>query len=134
MNQIQSDPNSMEDYLNMQADTKQYQAFANNVVAELAKGNPQFLKDNFSPNAIPADPPRFLDSVLLPAVQIFFTNFDHIGKPVTLRASSDAHGNTGYSSAMSMVYKDGTEKPFKIHIVKEDGRLFVAEVDFLLSN
>jgi len=124
----QDDNTSMEDYLVMDADSSNYRDFADKVVAELGKGNTQYLNDNLSPNLVLANSQEAVDSVFLPAAKKMFDNFDHIGKSVTIQPSTDSYGNSGYSFAMTAVYKDGTEKDFKIYIIKESGKLVVGNI------
>lgn len=125
--QEQNDPESVESYVKMQEESREYEEFAKQVISNVAKGNTDFLKNNFSPSVVAANPPGALDSTMLPATKKFFANFDHIGNSVDIHPSDNSFGN-GYSFAMTAVYKDGSEKPFKIYIVKENGELVVGNL------
>jgi hypothetical protein len=124
----QKDNTSAEDYLAMQSESSDYRKFADKVVVELAKGNTKYLNDNLSPNLIAANSQDAVNSTFLPAAKKLFTNFDHIGNSVTIQPSTDSYGNSGYSFAMTAVYKDNTEKDFKIYIIKEGGKLVVGNI------
>lgn len=118
----------VEDYIAIQSESSEYSDFADKVVAELAKGNIKYLSDNLSLILIADNSQETVDKVFLPAVKKLFINFDHIGRSVTIQPSSDENGNSGYSFAMTIVYKDSTKKDIKIYIFKEDGNLVVRNI------
>ncbi len=119
---------SMESYLDTEEDTAEYGTFADKVIAELGKGNTQHLKDNLSPNLITANGEENIDNIFLPAAKKLFANFSHIGNSVTIQPSTDSYGNSGFSFARSIVYKDKSEKNFKIYVIKENEKLVVGNI------
>ncbi len=124
----QNDNTSMEEYLVLQTEASEYRKFADKVVEELAKGNTKYLNDNLSHNLFATNSQDAVDSTFLQAAKKLFTNFDHIGNSVTIQPSTDSYKNSGYSFAMTAVYKDNSEKGFKIYVIKEGGKLVVGNI------
>lgn len=124
----QKDNTLPKSYITMESESSDYRTFTNKVVAELAKGNTAYLNNNLSPSLVAANSQEALNSSFLPAAKKLFANFDHLGDSVTIQPSTDAYGNSGYSFAMTAVYKDNTEKDFKIYIVSEGGKLVVGNI------
>ncbi len=118
---------SITDDLQMQKDSKEYEDFAKKVIGELVKGNTSYLKDNLSPNTLKDISKEDLDN-FLSDVKKKFINFDKLGNSITTRPSGEMGKTSGYSFAMTIIYKDQTEKDFKIYVLKENDKLVVANI------
>ena len=96
-------------------------------VAELAKGNGDFLKSNLSTTLVASNAPDAIDPFISAAVDLF-ANFQRLEESVTIQPSTDSYGNTGYSFAMEIVNTDETRTPFKIYIILENNTFKVANI------
>ncbi|HEY0820762.1 MAG TPA: hypothetical protein VGD46_18385 [Rhizobacter sp.] len=69
---------------------------------------------------------RVLQSQILP----FFQRGREPGRSVTIARTTDAAGQQGFAFYMWMQYADATPaaRPFTVYVVKEEGRLVVANV------
>lgn len=68
---------------------------------------------------------RTLQSQILP----FFQRGREPGRRVTIARTTDASGQQGFAFYMWMAYADApTERPFTVYVVKEAGRLVVANI------
>jgi hypothetical protein len=118
----------MGDYLDMQAQSAPFRAYADQWIALARTGDVPALQRTISPNMagrVGADAiRRNLDAKVAP----FFTQAKEIGKSVTVAETTDAFGSRGYVYYMYIVAKTGERRPFVVYVVNENGRTVVANV------
>jgi hypothetical protein len=119
---------STPEYLEMQARSAPYRAFADRWIALARTGDVAALERTISPNMIGkvgADTVRrSLDTKVAP----FFTQTREVGKSTTVAQTTDAFGSTGYVYYMYMMAKTGELRPFALYVVEENGKMVVANI------
>ncbi|MBD0255663.1 MAG: hypothetical protein ICV83_08075 [Cytophagales bacterium] len=118
---------SMSDYLHMEAGAGPYRELAESLVDTLIRGHVSIVLRHFSPN--------FRDHLGLDTVEWvfnqqmlpFFAGATGLGNSCTTTYTHDAFGSQGYAFYFTLNSPDG-EKPFVMYMVRESGRIVLANV------
>ena len=116
------------DYLEMQAASAPYRAYADRWIALARTGNVADLARTISPSMTSRAGAEAVRRNLETRVVPFFAQAPGVGKSVTVTRTTDAFGHGGFAFYMYAVPKDGAPRPFVLYVIDEGGARVVANV------
>ena len=116
------------DYLEMQAASAPYRAYADRWIALARAGDVDALARTISPAMTARAGAEAVRRNLATRVVPFFAQSTGVGRSVTVTRTTDASGNKGFAFYMYAQPKDGAPRPFVLYVVDEGGTSVVANV------
>ena len=120
--------NPVGEYLDMQARSAPFRAYADKWIALARTGDVPALERTISPNMAGKAGVDAVRRYLSSKVAPFFMEAKEVGKSVTVATTTDAFGSRGFVYYMYMLSKTGELRPFVLYVVNEGGKTVVANV------
>lgn len=114
--------------LAMQAKAERYMTFADQIVAALSTGQSGAFRASLSPTMLASTTKDELDQFVDRQVMPFFADYAMPGREQWVAPTTHPSGLTGFAFFRSFTTSDGTEKPFVLYVLEEDGRLVVGNL------
>lgn len=122
-------PNSASQDIQMAADSAPFQQAANEFIARSMAGDVAGTQSLLSRELVGRIGDAAAQQVLQTKILPFFQRGRQPGGPVTVTQTTDASGQSGFAFYMWMQYAEApTVRPFTVYVVREQGRLVVANV------
>jgi hypothetical protein len=121
-------PSVVQD-LRMAQDSQPFRKAADEFVARSMAGDVEGTHSLLSRGLVERTGDAAVKRVLQAQILPFFQRAREPGKNVTIARTTDASGQQGFAFYMWMEYADTpSARPFTVYVVKEDGRLVVANI------
>jgi hypothetical protein len=117
----------MADYLHMEAGAEPYREMAESLVEHLIAGRATVVIGHFSPNFREHLGLSTVEWVFNEQMLPFFAGASGLGNGCTVTYTHDAFGSRGYAFYLTLKGPGGL-KPFVMYMVREDGRIVLANV------
>ncbi len=118
----------MGDYLDMEAQSAPFRAYADQWIALARTGDVAALEKTISANMTARVGADAIRRNLTDKVVPFFAAAGSIGRSVTITQTTDAFGSRGFAYYMYIVGKSGAQRAFVLYVVDENGRMVVANI------
>ncbi|GIK98788.1 MAG: hypothetical protein BroJett029_29970 [Alphaproteobacteria bacterium] len=112
----------------LQEKAEPYMAFADQIVAALRAGQSGAFRASLSPTLLASTTKEELDAFVDRQVIPFFADYATPGEEQWVAPTTHPAGLTGFAFFRSFTASDGTEKPFVLYLLEEDGRLVVGNL------
>jgi hypothetical protein len=124
---------SMEEYLEMQAQSEAFRAVADSFIAVAAAGDAEQVASMISPNLAAQAGPEVVANVVANQVLPFFGQYDATVPNVTITQTTDQFGSSGYAYYMWMQPKEtegeaAEPRPFVLYVVQEGERIVIGNI------
>jgi len=119
---------SPSDYLDMQAQSAPFRAYADQWIALARTGDVAALANTISPSMSARVGAEAVRRSLETRVVPFFAQAPGVGRSVTVTQTTDASGHRGFAFYMYALPKDGAPRPFVLYVVEEGGARVVANI------
>ena len=115
--------------LQMAHDSKPFRAAADEFIARSMAGDLAGTQSLLSRSLVERTGDEAVKRALQSQIVPFFQRGREPGKSVTIARTTDASGQQGFAFYMWMHYADAPNaRPFTVYVVKEEGRLVVANI------
>ncbi|KQW46392.1 MULTISPECIES: hypothetical protein [unclassified Roseateles] len=129
MSAARAAPGSATQDIQMAADSAPFRQAADEFVARSMAGDVDATRSLLSRRLVDRIGDAAARTALQSQILPFFQRGRQPGGPVTITQTTDAAGQPGYAFYMWMQYADApTARPFTVYVVKEHGRLVVANI------
>jgi hypothetical protein len=115
-------------YLDLSKRSSEFRPIADEFIAAAAAGDRTRSLGLFSRKIVNTVGREVVQSHLATQVLPFFEQFNKLGSSVTIAPTNDQFGSVGFVFYLSMVPKQGEERPFAIYVVEEDGSKVIANI------
>jgi hypothetical protein len=124
---------SMEEYLQMQANSAPFRALADSFITVAARGDAATTAALISPNLAAQAGAEVVADVVANQVLPFFAEYGATAPSVTITETNDQFGSSGYAYYMWMEPRTTeseppSPKPFVIYVVQEGERIVVGNI------
>lgn len=124
---------SMEEYLEMQAQSEPFRAVADSFIAVAAAGDAEQIASMISANLAAQAGPEVVANVVANQVLPFFAQYAATVPNVTITQTTDQFGSSGYAYYMWMMPKEAEgeaaePRPFVLYVVQEGETIVIGNV------